>query len=252
MKIVDLSNRAKVVEEMDRLGSPQDRLHRTLDQFQRVNFIFSRYRGLLTRSVLQDMAKDRSRRYRLADLGAGGCDIARWLIRRCRERGLSLAIAAVEHNPRIARMAGAANAGYPEIQVVEGDVLNGGLWEGADYVFANHLLHHLSNAECIELIRRIDRSGPRQYLLSDLIRSPWAYYGFWLAMSPFFRKSFIVQDGLASIRRGFTLPEVCALVRAAAPIHPVAICRHPPSRFVIRGGTATGLPPVDQGRQAAH
>jgi len=252
MKIVDLSSRADVVEEMDRPDSPQDRLHRTLDQFQRVNFIFSRYRGLLTRSVLQDMAKDRSRRYRLADLGAGGCDIARWLIRRCRARGLRLAIAAVEHNPRIARMAGDANAGYPEIQVVEGDVLNGGLWEGADYIFANHLLHHLSNEQCVELIRQIDRSGPRQYLLSDLIGSTWAHYGFWLAASPFFRNSFVLHDGPASIRRGFTLPEVRAPLCAAAPVHPVAICRHLPSRFVIRGGTATGLPPVDQGRQAAH
>ncbi len=60
--------------------------------------------------------------------------------------------------------------------------------------------------------------------------------------------SFVVHDGLASIRRGFTLPEVRALVRAAAPIHPTAICRHLPSRFVITGETATGLHPAEQGR----
>ena len=248
MKIVDLSSRAELVEEMDRPDSPQELLYRTLTQFQPVNRIFSRYRSVLMRSVLQDMAKDGSRSYRLADLGAGGCDIARWLIRRCRERGLRLAIFAVEHDPRVARYARAANAGYYEIQVVEADVLNGELWKGADYIFANHLLHHLSNGECIELIRQIDRSGPRQYLLSDLLRSAWAYCGFRLAASPFFRNSFVVQDGLASIRRGFTLPEVRTLVCAAAPIHPVAICRHLPSRFVIRGGTRTGLHPVEQAR----
>ena len=250
MKIVDLSSRAGVVEEMDRLDSRQDRLDRTLLQFPIVNRMFSRYRSLLTWSVLQDMAKDSSRSYRLADLGAGGCDIARWLIRRCRARGLRLAICAVEHDPRVARHARAANAGYPEIQVVEADVLKGEVWKGADYVFANHLLHHLSNEDCIDLIRQIDRSDPRQYLLSDLLRSPWAYYGFWLAATPCFRNSFVVRDGLASIRRGFTLPEVRALVRAAAPIHPVAICRPPPSRFVISGGTTAGVHPVEQ-RQSA-
>jgi hypothetical protein len=238
MKLVALSSRAEIVEEMDRPDSSQDRLYRTLTQFQLVNRIFSRYRSVLTRSVLQDMANDPSRSYRLADLGAGGCDIARWLIRRCRKRGLRLAISAVEHDPRVARYARAANAGYSEIQVVEADVLNGELWQGADYIFANHLLHHLSNEQCIELIRQIDHSGPRQYLLSDLIRSTWAYYGFRLAAPPFFRNSFVVQDGLASIRRGFTLPEVRALLCAAAPVHPVAICRHQPSRFVIRGGTS--------------
>ena len=80
--------------------------------------------------------------------------------------------------------------------------------------------------------------------LASRVRSPWAYYGFWLAATPCFRDSFVVHDGLASIRRGFTLPEVHALVRAAAPIHPVVILRHLPSRFVIRGGTAVGLHPI--------
>ena len=127
MNRVDFSKRADLVEEMDRLDSSQDRLRRTLTQFQLVNRIFSRYRSVLTRSVLRDMAKDGSRSYRLADLGAGGCDIARWLIRRCRERGLRLAISAVEHDPRVARHARAANAGYPEIQVVEGNALDGEL-----------------------------------------------------------------------------------------------------------------------------
>lgn len=233
---------------MDRPDSPEDQLHRTLNQFYLVNRIVSRYRSLLTGSVLQDMAKNRSRSYRLADLGAGGCDIARWLIRRCRERGLRLAICAVEHDPRVARHARAANAGYSEIEVIEADVLDGESWKGADYIFANHLLHHLSNEECIELIRQIDRSGPRQYLLDDLIRSIWAYYSFQFAASPFFRNSFVIQDGLASIRRGFTLPEVRALVRAATPIQPVTICPYWPSRFVIRGGTTVHLHPVEQDR----
>ena len=236
MKIVDLSSRADILEEMDRLDSSEEQLFRTLDQFELVNRIFSRSRSALARSVLRDMAKDPSRSYRLADLGAGGCDIARWLIRCCRKQGLALEIMAVELDPRVARYARAANAGYPEIQMVEKDALNGGRWEGADYIFANHLLHHLTNEACIELIRKIDRSGPRLYVLNDLIRSTWAYYGFWLTASPFFRTSFIVQDGLASIRRGFTLLEVHALVRAAMPINPVAVHRHLPSRFLIWGG----------------
>jgi hypothetical protein len=240
MKFVDLSNRADIVEEMDRPDSPQDQLDRTLTQFQLVNRIVTRYRSILARTVLQDMAKDSSRSYQLADLGAGGCDIARWLIRRCRARGFRLAISAIERDPRIARYARTANAGYSEIRVVEADVLQGEHWKGADYIIANHLLHHLSNEECIELLRQIDRSGSRLYLLNDLIRSAWAYYGFQLAASLFFRHSFLLHDGLASIRRGFTLPEVRSLVGAAAPIYPVPICRLWPSRFVIRGGTSAG------------
>ncbi len=238
MKLVNVSNRASIVEEMDRPDSSQVQLYRTLAHFQTINRLFTGYRSLLTRHVLQDMALDPSRSYRLADLGAGGCDIPRWLIRRCRKRGQRLTICAVERDVRVARYARSANAGYPEIEVVEADVLKDQPWKAADYIFANHLLHHLSSEDCTALIRGIDRSGPRQYLLSDLIRSPWAYDGFRLAVSPFFHNSFIVSDGLASIRRGFTVPEVHACLRAAEPIHPVAVFRQPPSRFVVRGGTA--------------
>ena len=77
MTTVDLSSRAEVVEEMDPPDSSQDRLYRTLAQFQLVNRIFSRYRSVLTRSMLQTMAMDGSRGYPLADRGTGGCDIAR-------------------------------------------------------------------------------------------------------------------------------------------------------------------------------
>lgn len=249
MKIVDLSSRSGVSEEMDCLDSSSDRLQRTLGQFELINRVVSRYRSTLTHTVLRDMAQDSSRSYRLADLGAGGCDIARWLIRRCRERGLRLTIAAVERDPRAVRYARAANVGYPEIQVVEGNALDGGLLSGADYVYANHLLHHLSDAECTELIRQIEHAAPRQYVLSDLLRSRWAYYGFWLAAGPFFHGSFIVRDGLVSIRRGFTLQEVRALVSAAAPTHPVTVCRHLPSRFSIRGGAFLN---ADTARSAAQ
>lgn len=78
-------------------------------------------------------------------------------------------------------------------------------------------------------------------MLNDLLRSTWAYCGFWLATAPFFHDSFIVQDGLASIRRGFTLSEGRALVSAARPIHPVALLRLPPSRFLIVGGVSETL-----------
>ncbi|HAK96810.1 MAG TPA: hypothetical protein DCM87_17920 [Planctomycetes bacterium] len=240
MTRIDFACRAHVVEEMDRPDCPLVGLHRTLAHFNAINRMFSRYRGMLNEGVVNDMARGEARRYRLVDLGAGGCDIARWVVRRCRARRLRIAISAIEHDPRVAAYARAANAGYPEIDVVEADVLDRGILAGADFVFANHLLHHLSDMQCIELLRNVDRARPRRYLLNDLMRSPWTYYGFLLTTSVFFRNSFVCSDGLASIRRGFTLPEVRALVRAAAAVLPVSVRRLVPGRFVITGGTAVG------------
>jgi hypothetical protein len=240
MPSIDFSRRAELVEAMDRPDSPEDRLRRTLTQFESLNRIFSRYRSVLMRGVVDDMACNDARSFRVVDLGAGGCDIARWLVRACRTRGLPVAVVAVEHDLRVAGYARSASAGYPEIEVVQADVLDRGLLGGADYVLANHLLHHLSDDLCVELLRRIDCARPRRYLLNDLVRNRWAYFGFLLVAPLLFRRSFVVADGLASIRRGFTMPEVRTLVRTAAVAHPVAIRRLVPSRFVISGGTARG------------
>ena len=235
-KFPDLSHRAELVEEMDRADSPEDRLFRTLAQFDPINRRFSRYRTLFNRYVLSDMTSARPRR--LLDLGAGGCDIGRWLIRQCRKRGLELSITAMEHDPRVARYARAACRDYPEIEVVEQDIRDPLPLAKVDYVFANHLLHHLPDQACIALIRQIDRAAPRRYLLSDMLRSFWAYCGFALYTAPFFRDSFLVTDGLASIRRSFTLAEVGALLHAAQPVNSVVLHRLMPCRFAVIGGTA--------------
>ncbi len=231
----DFSRRANLVEEMDRPDSSEETLFRTLNHFGPVNRIFSRYRTVLNRYVLSDMARQPTRSRRLADLGAGGCDIGRWLICRCRERGLSLKITAMENDPRVARYARMACQDYPEIDVVEQDIRAPLPLEGVDYVFANHLLHHLPDEACLNLIRQLDRAAPRLYLLSDMIRSPWAYYGFLLGAAPFFRNSFILPDGLASIRRSFTLAEARALLHAANPAHPITLHHLAPHRFVLAG-----------------
>jgi hypothetical protein len=230
-----LSRRADLVEEMDRPDASEELLHRTLAQFGAVNRIFARYRTLLNRYVLNDMAADGARACRLVDLGAGGCDIDRWLVDRCRRQGLKLQITAVERDARVLRFARAANAGYPEIELVEADVMDGRQLAGADYVFANHLLHHLSSERCVELIRLIDRAGPRAYVLGDILRSRAAYRSYAFVAPLLFRNSFVVADGLASIRRSFTVSEANELVAAASPRYPVTVHSMLPGRLVIAG-----------------
>ena len=247
MKAPDLSTRADLVEEMDRPDASEEFLRRTLAQFGRVNRIFSRYRTLLQRYVLDDMATDRSRVFRFVDLGAGGCDIDRWLVDCCRRRGLQVQIKAVERDARVRRFARAANAGYPEIEIIGADVMAGDSLAGADYVFANHLLHHLPHAQCIELIRQIDRAAPRAYVLSDILRGSGSYRGFACLAPLLFRDSFIVADGLTSIRRSFTVAEANELVSAAAPQHPVTVRVLRPGRLVIAGGNAAGISNIESG-----
>jgi hypothetical protein len=235
MKFPDFSRRANLVELMDQPDCPEEQLFRTLAQFEQVNRLFSRYRTLLNHYLLEDMAQNPARPHRMVDLGAGGCDIGRWLIRQCRKRGLTLKITAIERDPRVARYARAACQSYPEIEILEQDIRDELPLDDVDYVYANHLLHHLPNEACAKLIQRLDQAAPRRYLLSDIIRSPWAFLGFALSTAPFFHGSFIVADGLTSVRRAFTLAEARALLRETPVRHEITLRRLAPSRFVIVG-----------------
>lgn len=234
----DFTRRADLIEEMDRADSPEDRLFRTLDQFETLNRLVSRSRGILTSTVLADLKQDPGQPRHLADLGAGGCDISRWLVRRARRLGATLRITAIERDERIIRHAAGANAGYPEIRIVHADLFDQEAWGNPDYVFANHVLHHFPDPKCVDLLRLLDRAGLRRYLVSDLIRSVWSARAFRVGFSPFFHGSFLIQDGVTSIRRGFTIPEVRELLHRAAPLHPSTVRRVFPGRFIIEGGPA--------------
>ncbi|MEI6167398.1 MAG: methyltransferase domain-containing protein [bacterium] len=234
--VLDFSRRADLVEEMDRTDCDQTILFATLRQFELTNILFSRYRTLLQRYVLADIRRQPGRAYQLTDLGAGGCDVARWLVRVCRREKLKITVRAIEQDPRMVRYAHQANAGYPEIEVIEGDACDPACWGTPDYVFAQHLLHHLPDAACRQLLEALDQVAPRQFIISDLIRSRIAYHAFRLAALPLARGTFIVEDGALSIRRGFLEPEVRQMVSTVTLKHPVSIYRLWPARLAIVGG----------------
>ncbi len=229
------TSREHLVERMDRPDAPEDRLFRTLDQFGVVNRFFTRYRDVLARTVLRDMRRAPDRDWRLADLGAGGCDIPRWLVRCCRREGLRLTVAAVERDPRILRYAAAANQGYPEIELVAADALDPAAWGRPDFIFANHLLHHLPDEACVELLRRIEAQAPARYVLSDIARSRWAAAPYALIVGAFFRGGFLLEDGLASIRRGFTRADLHLLIARAGLRDEPRLQYRFPFRWIIVG-----------------
>ncbi len=228
------SRRLQGVEErMDRADCPPDRLLKTVAQFRVVNRLFSRYRHILTENVIQPMRRHPERRYRLADIGAGGCDIDRWLVGQCRKENLRLEIVAVDCDPRLIRYARELNAGFPEIVGVQADALDADAWREPDFVFANHLLHHLSDEVCVAFLRRLDSLDLLGYAIGDIARSRRAAIAYAAIVAPFSHGSFLLADGLTSIRRGFTRGELQELVEQADLQRPPRIEFLFPSRCLL-------------------
>lgn len=84
------------------------------------------------------------------------------------------------------------------------------LAEGArfDLVTCNHVLHHLPPGLLGHFLEELGRLATRRVLVSDIERSRLGYLLFSLGTALPFRNSYIRTDGLVSIRRSFTAPEL--------------------------------------------
>ena len=84
-----------------------------------------------------------------------------------------------------------------------------------DIVTCSQLLHHFSAPAAAEILREMDRVARVRAIVSDIRRSRLAVAGLWLA-------SFVLRfhpvsrhDGVASIRRGYSVAELRSLARQA-------------------------------------
>lgn len=225
----------------ERLGDPDcDPLEfeRTLRDFRITNRWLSRSRFLLARHVFGSMRKEPGRPRHLVDIGAGGGDLAAWLVGEARRRGLRLRVTAVDADPRAVALARRWHGALPGLDVRQGDVRDLDGLKPVDYVFGNHILHHLEDGRIGDLLAYLSTLGTTGILLNDLERGAPAYAGFLVLGSlRFGRRSITVEDGLVSIRRGFRAGELAALAaRARAPAPAYRVLRLFPARLaLIRG-----------------
>jgi len=210
-----LSERTSELELMDKPETSAELLINTLRHFEVINRWLSSHRRLLNRYIIADMLKNNRQSRRLLDLGAGGCDIAIWLVKTCRWRGLKLSIVCIDHDSRVVDYARTQTSEFPEIEVVCGDALKiDECGERFDYVFANRVLHHLTSAEIQIMLKKIHIVCGRIFIINDLLRCYSSYLIFSMIASIFFHHSFVYEDGRLSIKKGFTLKELCQMVNS--------------------------------------
>jgi 2-polyprenyl-3-methyl-5-hydroxy-6-metoxy-1,4-benzoquinol methylase len=215
---------------------------RTIRQFKLINRLFSGSSRLMRRYFFSVMEKHPDRAYTLLDIGAGGCDIAIAAVREARRRGLQLAITALDNDPRTLAVAYQATRDYPEIRLVEGNALQLSRLGAFDFIFSNHLLHHLGWDEIKILLDQITVQTRLVFVMSDLKRSHWAYLGFTLFSPLLTPRSFHFHDGRLSIRRGFLPGELRDFLRREGPGREIQVVETYPSRVVLvyRSGIARG------------
>jgi len=235
----DFSRKLYQAELMDQPDSDGGQLRRTLRQFPLLNNSVSRVRFLLERYVISDMKRRGLRQVRILDVGAGGGDIARYLVlRAARAAGVRARIDCCEADPRVAAFARRACSSFEGIRVIERSVfdLSGPPY---DYIINNHFMHHLTEAQLSAFLEFSREMCSGLMLCNDLERSRRSYLAFRALAPLLLRGSFAAYDGALSIRRAYIVPELASLVAQSSWAGSARVGRLEPGRLFILGRVRT-------------
>ncbi len=231
----DLSRKVYHAELMDLPDSDARQLRRTLRQFPLINNSLSRVRFLIVRYLVRDLQRRGLSRARILDVGAGGGDLARYLVRLLeRTAGVQASVDCCEADPRVAAFARRACVGFDSIRVLERSVfeLNGPPY---DYIINNHFLHHLREEQLMAFLEFSRNMCSGLMLCNDLERSRSSYLAFRAFAPLVLRDSFAAHDGALSIRRAYAVPELRSLVAQSPWAGSARVGRIEPGRVFILG-----------------
>jgi SAM-dependent methyltransferase len=105
--------------------------------------------------------------------------------------------------------------------------------QSVDVVTCSQFLHHFEDGDAEHIVRELDRVARRAVIVSDLRRSWFAAAGFWLVSFPLRFHRVTRHDGVVSVMRGFTAPELRRIIRAATGTN-ATVSRHPGFRLTAR------------------
>ncbi|QKJ20832.1 methyltransferase domain-containing protein [Microbacterium hominis] len=227
-----------LVELMDDPACDPVRLAATLRRFTVVNRLVSGW-GTVYRTTLGPSLAGLGRPARVLDLGSGGGDVVVRLAARARRDGLDVHWTGAEPDERAHRVALARGADDAiEFRCDDAAaLLRAG--ESFDAVISNHVLHHLGPE--LPAFAAASRALSRGLVLhSDIARGRLAYTLYSAGAAPLAPGTFLLTDGLRSIRRSFTPAELQAALGQDDP-GAWRVARPVPFRLLAVAGRGAGV-----------
>lgn len=197
----------QLTEKMDQPDCDRELLFNTYQQFSTVNRLISGWQRVYKKSI-RPVFRDPSKKYSILDLGCGGGDILKLLDRLIKKDGIHVCFTGIDPDARAFQFL--SNQEWPKnisfLKTTASEMVEQN--HTFDIVISNHLVHHLINSELTDMCRHAEKLATRKVIFNDIERSDIGYASFKLAASLIFHNSFIVPDGLTSIKRSFRKEEL--------------------------------------------
>jgi SAM-dependent methyltransferase len=210
-----VTTRVVVPELMDDPGLAPQNHERALAGLARLNR-WSRSEAGLWDVLRNDALRKGKEPYRVLDLATGSGDLPIGLTRRAVRSGLAMTFAGCDVSPIAIAVADAeAKRRGVDVKFFALDVLREPLPAGYDAIITSLFLHHLPEADAIELLRKMADTAERLIVVFDLSRTRWNLGLVTLASRILTRSSVVHHDGPASVRAAFTMVEARDLAERA-------------------------------------
>ena len=215
--------------------APYEEVRDSLNDVATVNRYLSGYRVLLHHAgkFLNEHQLDRP--FTVLDAATGSADQPVALVKLARKLGVPIQITAIDINSKMLKMAKDEVREYPEIRLVQCDVLALPFKEdGFDLAVNNLSLHHFTWDNAVAILKSIYKSARLGILVNDLHRSRIAHAVIFLLTRIFTSNRLTRYDAPVSVMNAFTPSEFRELAMQAKII-PFEIHRHFPYRIAFLG-----------------
>jgi 2-polyprenyl-3-methyl-5-hydroxy-6-metoxy-1,4-benzoquinol methylase len=201
-----------VLEMMDRPQPVSAELERDLARIRQLNRWFGSYRLMLgfIRRWIRPTDK-----LRVVDLATGSGDIPRLIVDYARRISANVKIDALDWQPATLEIAKKLSVNYPEISYREANILEWNSIQKYDITLCTLALHHFSNKDAAQILRRCREVSKGFVLVSDLRRIFPLIAGVYLLTTLIFREPMTRYDARLSVARAFSFSEMRELAGKA-------------------------------------
>ena len=205
-------SRATATEFLDRPDCDPTLVAASYRFMETVNFWFGGIRMVRSFLAAETEGHHTGSPLRILDIGSGSCDIPLAVSRWASAYGIPLHFTCLEkagHAVEIAR-GQLVKAGNPSVQLIQEDAFTHQPAEPYDFAVSSMCFHHFSDVQILTLLRRLNGFVLNSILINDLRRSRLAHLAARLLLAATPPK--VRHDALLSIRRGFKISELTALL----------------------------------------